>query len=806
MSKIIRWLHLSDFHIGKDGYEQDKIFKNILQHIEDESKEKELDLIFITGDIANKSIENEYNAFIENFLEKIPNKSDNKPKIYIVPGNHDLNRTKIKRVNRELTDSKFFRADKNGLDERQKHEIPAFKDFSDFIQLASVSHNNWLDTPEGIFTDIIELKDIKIGIIGTNTAWLSRDDKDKEQLSFGVDLVKSGLEEIKECDIRIVLGHHPIDWFLPTKQVVVKNIFKDYGVIYLNGHLHVTKATIGQYVSSNFLNIQSGAAFQASEHKSENIKNSLLWAELDFDKKIISLQPRYWDYTQQRWEFNNDYLESDARKNSSENWWEYNLPIKKGEQKPTTQTPKSEDIPMPPDGWNIIDDDFFTQRSKTPLTDDDYIKYFDGAMPKWHSDFLKSIPKRDIVQQICDDFKSNFENEKNLFYLLNGAGGEGKTTAFMQIVFKLNKLNHWNILFQNNKNVFFPENYEFSSGKRYLLVFEDINQKAVENIKNLIKKHLNISIFISTRTSDWIHSDSSKTPWSEYIDFKEICLEGLKEDEAKEIVEFWSRYGGKGLKELYGKDSKTIVKELLKASKGNGKDTFFGAILEVRMADKLKDHIKSILERLKNINIEKSNLTLFDAFVPIVLMHSENLDFLSEIVLAQYIFNDSTKSIKSKIITPLGKEAAAVSAGSFLFTRHKKIADETKEILEKDYGIDSNKIFLELVKSAVYIWLSGEYISKDEIKLWRFEFSNHFINTNQRLAIDIAKIVLNKEGKVQNLTHLSRLYRDINELECARDLFLKFDINTIKDSSLQRGFMYEWGVIEGLAKNYALNI
>lgn len=425
MSKIIRWLHLSDFHIGKDGYEQDKIFKNILQHIEDGSKEKELDLIFITGDIANKSIENEYNAFIENFLEKIPNKSDNKPKIYIVPGNHDLNRTIVERVSRASTNSKFFRVDKDGLEERQKHEIPAFNNFSDFIQLASVSHNNWLDTQDGIFTDIIELKDIKIGIIGTNTAWLSRDDKDKEQLSFGVDLVKSGLEEIKECDIRIVLGHHPIDWFLPTKQEVVKNIFKDYRVIYLHGHLHFTKATIGQYVSSNFLNIQSGAAFQASEHKSENIKNSLLWAELDFDKKIISLQPRYWDYKQQRWEFNCDYLEADARRNGDENWWEYKLPIKKGEQKPTTQITKSKDIPVPPDGWNIINDDFFTQRSKTPLTDDDYTKYFDGAMPKWHTTFLETIPKRNIVQQIYDDFKSNFENGKNLFYLLNGAGGRG---------------------------------------------------------------------------------------------------------------------------------------------------------------------------------------------------------------------------------------------------------------------------------------------------------------------------------------------------------------------------------------------
>lgn len=794
---IIKWLHLSDFHIGKDGYEQDKIFKNILKHIEDEVKEKTLNLIFITGDISNRNSEKEYYAFIENFLEKIPNKEN--IKIYIVPGNHDIDRIKVDRVGRASLDSKFFRANDEGLNERKKYEIPAFNNFSDFIELSS-NLGNWLETKEGVFTDIIEINNIKIGIVGTNTAWFSRDDKDKEQLSFGIDLVETGLKKIEMCDIRIVLGHHPIDWFIPTKQERIKNLFKDYGVIYLHGHLHITKTTIGQYINSNFLNIQAGAAFQASENKSNDKKNSLLWSEIDFEKRSISLQPRYWDYNQRRWEFNQDYLESDRRRDGNQNWWEYELPVKKGEKKVTTN--RSE-IPVPKD-WFTIDSDFFDERSRTSLTEDDYIKYFDGALPKWHSDFLKSIPKRNIVQQIYDDFRNNFANNKNLFYLLHGAGGEGKTTAFMQIVSKLNELNKCITLLQNNKNTIFPENYQFLSDKRYLLVFEDINQKTVKNIQNLLQKNTNISIFVCTRTSDWIASDGSKTPWSDNIEFKEYSLKGLEGDEAREIVEFWAKYGQKGLKKLYGKNIETITKELLKASKDNGNDTFFGAILEIRMAEQLKDHIKSILQKLKEIQIEKSEKTILDAFVPIVLMHSENLEFFSEIVLAKYIFNDSTKNIKSKIITPLGKEAAAVTAGNLLFTRHKKIADETKKILEEDYEIDSNEIFLELIKSATDILVEKENFV-DEINSWRFDFSVHFIDTNKKLAIDIAKVSLDKEKKVQNLTHLSGLYRKINKLKLARDLFLNFDIDTEK-SDIQRGFMYEWGVIEGLIGNHALNI
>ena len=40
-----------------------------------------------------------------------------------------------------------------------------------------------------------------------------------------------------------------------------------------------------------------------------------------------------------------------------------------------------------------------------------------------------------------------------------------------------------------------------------------------------------------TRTSDWIASDGSKTPWSDNIEFKEYSLKGLEGDEAREIVD-----------------------------------------------------------------------------------------------------------------------------------------------------------------------------------------------------------------------------------------------------------------------------
>lgn len=92
-SKSIRWLHLSDFHVGKENYSQISMFGKILANVGDRVKKGMVpDLVFLTGDIANKGREEEYKEFEDNFLiplcEILGDGWDEK--IYSVPGNHDI--------------------------------------------------------------------------------------------------------------------------------------------------------------------------------------------------------------------------------------------------------------------------------------------------------------------------------------------------------------------------------------------------------------------------------------------------------------------------------------------------------------------------------------------------------------------------------------------------------------------------------------------------------------------------------------------------------------------------------------------
>ena len=213
----INYLHISDFHVGKESYPQSSMFNEILYKLEDKIKiDKIPDFVFITGDIANKAKNEEYEQFLNMFITPMLDLlgKDWCGDIYSIPGNHDV--------------------DRNAADAVQKHEIldriPNFLDPNDtgllkrmplLCRFEAYRNNdpstridcNWIFSKEGIYTDVVEKKGICIGIIGVNTAWLSENDSDRNKITPGYNLLNNGLQKIINADVKIVLGHHPISWY-----------------------------------------------------------------------------------------------------------------------------------------------------------------------------------------------------------------------------------------------------------------------------------------------------------------------------------------------------------------------------------------------------------------------------------------------------------------------------------------------------------------------------------------------------------------------------------------------------------------
>ena len=155
MDKLIRWLHLSDFHVGKDGYAQKRLFEKVIEHVSNRVKNGFIpDLVFITGDIANKGLKTQYETFRKEFynpLEEALGGNAWTGKLFAVPGNHDLDRTKnaiFDRAQATIPGSHFFDSTREGKTARDVFS-PRFKQYRQ-LQLGNVSAN-WVSTPEGAY-------------------------------------------------------------------------------------------------------------------------------------------------------------------------------------------------------------------------------------------------------------------------------------------------------------------------------------------------------------------------------------------------------------------------------------------------------------------------------------------------------------------------------------------------------------------------------------------------------------------------------------------------------------------------------
>jgi predicted phosphodiesterase len=323
-SRAIRWLHLSDFHVGKDEYAQRQMFERILKHVESKSAEgSKPDFLFITGDLANKGQRAEYDIFNRDLLIPLQTLlgSDIGERTFVVPGNHDVDRTKNQALDRkEMIEPKgrYFDPTDEGKSLRELLH-PRFKAYSE--QDLNGTKRQWVLSSEGSFAQVQELNGLSIGIAGINTAWLSKDDNDRAQLTPGKALVEHALQQLKHCHVRLVLGHHPIEWLFPNERRMISALFGQSGIIYLHGHLHEIWAEPQYGGGTSFLSIQSAAAFQARE--GEPWLNGLVWGWLDLKRNRIGLQPWTWKAAHQGWVLAADAFPDNHRNNDC---WEYPLP------------------------------------------------------------------------------------------------------------------------------------------------------------------------------------------------------------------------------------------------------------------------------------------------------------------------------------------------------------------------------------------------------------------------------------------------------------------------------------------------
>ena len=265
---------------GNDRHQVDQelVLKALLEDISKTIKNTQRniprpDSIFITGDIAfSGSVvhENEYDI-AEKWLKNVAQVTGlTKNQIFIIPGNHDLQRN-IYSDNDEV--AMFIDHLRSGHrliewalknDKYYKMLMGRFENFKKFSNKFApfclgehyqTNHAYWQWTSR-------PTSELSIRLIGLNTALLCQDDNDKGKLRLSLNQIK----DIPNLDndlsyIAIGMGHHPFDWLADGNDVekwVRKKIH-----IYLSGHLHSANSIAYRLGGgSELICIQAGAAHE----------------------------------------------------------------------------------------------------------------------------------------------------------------------------------------------------------------------------------------------------------------------------------------------------------------------------------------------------------------------------------------------------------------------------------------------------------------------------------------------------------------------------------------------------------------
>lgn len=262
---MIRILQFSDIHwtISSPWEEQftglRSAFKNEIENLR--KANKKVDYLFICGDIAFKGITDEYTQAME-YIDKLCQLLELKRKdVFVVPGNHDLNRKSDGHELRELINIALATDDRNEVFLKTVHKdrslnktlYAAFQDYNMFAKeylchdevmnkcLSRAEYVAITDTDKMFYGhNLKDIGDITVTLTGVNTAlncdgW---DYNDAKGIGHKQMLAKRAYykSELKKQELRILMGHHPLE-FLASKDRIREDLDNIYQLQFF-GHVH----------------------------------------------------------------------------------------------------------------------------------------------------------------------------------------------------------------------------------------------------------------------------------------------------------------------------------------------------------------------------------------------------------------------------------------------------------------------------------------------------------------------------------------------------------------------------------------
>ncbi|NQZ07151.1 MAG: metallophosphoesterase [Algicola sp.] len=275
MSKVT-WLHLSDIHFQSSTEWQANPAREallaFLQKRFDKVPSLKPDFVTCTGDIAfgeikEGAMEGQYRLAEVFFDDVLALCGDDKPlakdRLFLVPGNHDVNRDEINSFAQEHSKQLAATSEKHieninkdfaGFKKVTRDAMDRLRPYSEFIERYA-KHQHDKDG-RCFYTHQLEVNGIYVGIAGFNSAWSCADDTDDRRLWLAGEWQFAKAEALlSKPHLKIGLMHHPVDWLAQAERsIATKMLARDFH-FFLHGHTHDAWVT----ESTNLTTIGAGA-------------------------------------------------------------------------------------------------------------------------------------------------------------------------------------------------------------------------------------------------------------------------------------------------------------------------------------------------------------------------------------------------------------------------------------------------------------------------------------------------------------------------------------------------------------------
>ena len=309
----MRFLHISDLHFGierRKGLEETSkiIRKNYMatltEQIRNIVRKEPVDFIVFTGDVAWKASQNEYKdakQWLTSLLEVCGLKND---KLYICPGNHDINRDKVDELYYPENQAKareFLCIER--LQSRLEERFQEYCQFSEKIKLPQYKIGSVTNRLVGVH----EQENYRIVCI--NTAWYALNDEVQDRMWVGdsfVEIIKNDLKSTKNKPTLTIMHHPKTSWnesergYYENCRNVYMNIC-EFSDIVLTGHSHECHPSSENVKDAYVTSV--GATYQGEFYQNNFCIYDIDWKGQKKPNRDI------WYYNNPKWLHENEYIE-----------------------------------------------------------------------------------------------------------------------------------------------------------------------------------------------------------------------------------------------------------------------------------------------------------------------------------------------------------------------------------------------------------------------------------------------------------------------------------------------------------------